>query len=40
LMPPLLLGILPDQVVWTMIVWCLVETPVAAVIGASVYKEA
>ena len=39
LMPPLLTGVLPARVVWTVILWDVVELPLAAVIGAWPYKE-
>ena len=39
LMPPMLTGVLPAQCVGTVMIWDLVEAPVAAVIGAWLYKE-
>jgi apolipoprotein N-acyltransferase len=39
LMPPLLTGILPSKIVWTLIIWGVFEIPLAAAIGAWLYKE-
>ena len=40
LMYPFLLGLIPSNIVWTTIIWGLVEVPLAAVIGAWLYREA
>ncbi|MBI3872078.1 MAG: hypothetical protein HY304_03260 [candidate division Zixibacteria bacterium] len=39
LMPPFLTGILPGQIVATMVIWDLIEIPLGVVIGAWAYKE-
>lgn len=39
LMPPLLTGMLPSKIVWTLIIWGVFEIPLAAAIGAWPYRE-
>ena len=39
MMAPLFMGMLPSNLVWTMVAWCFVEIIVATVVGASLYKE-
>jgi hypothetical protein len=39
LMPPYLTGMLPSNIVWTLIAWDFVEIPLAVTIGAWLYRE-
>ena len=39
MLAPLLMGMLPSNLVWTMVAWCFVEIILATIIGAAIYKE-